>query len=106
MIKHKIIYPDGTEEIIEHYGMFSHSSGGFAFYTEISKSKEMYMGIDLNVNGLGRPYIFISGANVRKIIPLTECDEHDYKEHLFPSSYGHRWFKCTKCGKLKSEKGY
>ena len=97
MVKHKIIYPDGTEEIIEHYGMFAHSSGGFAFYTSPEQS-----GQDIPVT---KPYIFISGANVRKIIPLTECDEHDYKEHLFPLDW-HRWFKCTKCGKLKSEKGY
>ena len=99
MVKHKIIYPDGTEEIIEHYGMFPHSSGGFAFYLEPQslQTNEIYL--------TGKKYLFISGANVRKIIPLTECDEHDYKEHLFPS-YGHRWFKCTKCGKLKSEKGY
>ena len=93
--QHKIIYPDGKEEIINHYGMFPHQSGGFAFYQEPIE----------NIYTDRKPYIFISGANVRKIIPLTECDEHDYKEHLFPS-YGHRWFKCTKCGKLKSEKGY
>ena len=93
MVKHKIIYPDGKEEIIEHYGMFAHSSGGFGFYLRMEPNQH------------DGGYIFISGANVRKIIPLTECDEHDFKEHLFPSD-GHRWFKCTKCGKLKSEKGY
>ena len=62
MVKHKIIYPDGTEEIIEHYGMFCHSSGGFAFY--VSPEQE---GNDLPIT---KPYIFISGSSVRKIIPL------------------------------------
>ena len=66
MIKHKIVYPDGTEEIIEHYGMFAHSSGGFAFNTRPQKTPE---GIDIKYL-TSNEYIFISGANVRKIIPI------------------------------------
>lgn len=53
--KHRIVYPDGSEEVIEHYGMFAHSSGGFGFYLDEKGSGEI---------------IFVSGANVRKIIPL------------------------------------
>ena len=59
--KHQIIYPDGSNEIIEHYGMFPHNSGGFAFYV---KDK------GFTPNDSRVPYIFISGTNVRKIIPL------------------------------------
>lgn len=54
--RHKIIYPDSSEEIIGHYGMFVHSSGGFGFYIECTQ--------------VG--YIFISSTNVRKIIPLGD----------------------------------
>ena len=66
--QHKIIYPDGKEEIINHYGMFPHQSGGFAFYQEPIE----------NIYTDRKPYIFISGANVRKIIPFPiECI-HDF----------------------------
>lgn len=59
--QHRIIYPDGSAETISHYGIFTHSSGGFAFY------KKEY---DPSNPTQELPYIFISGSNVRKIIPL------------------------------------
>lgn len=63
-LKHKIVYPDKSEEVIEHYGMFAHSSGGFAFYITEQRNN--------NIEEGDPEYIFVSGSNVRKIIPLGE----------------------------------
>ena len=81
--QHKIIYPDGKEEIINHYGMFPHQSGGFAFYQEPIE----------NIYTDRKPYIFISGANVRKIIPLGEIKKqiYEYDANHCPICKG----KCT-----------
>lgn len=62
LLQHRIIYPDGSEEIIKNYGMFCHSSGGFVFYTTEGRNN--------NIEEGNPEYIFISGSNVRKIIPL------------------------------------
>lgn len=66
LIQHKIVYPDGSEEVIHHYGMFTHNSGGFAFYM---KDQSI---CDNGVETGNCEYIFVSGSNVRKIIPLGD----------------------------------
>lgn len=59
--EHRIVYPDGSEETIKHYGMFAHSSGGFGFYLNPQMSDAAWPTGEM---------IFVSGANVRKIVPL------------------------------------
>lgn len=56
MLKTKIFYIDGTEEILEHYKMSAHSSGGFAFYITDDFSD----------------FIFIGSCSVRKIMNVKE----------------------------------